>query len=136
MSVWKRKLFELFPDLRQEYQADSIYTVFSELTQRCHEAHERSDAEELRKIYGYAEWCFRQRDKDLWNAAGVSFYEHLGDSHLTRQEIPYWVKPEIFEAVAGLLDMTMGEEEVEKLRRVYGRFEEKPYKKPKWPPMA
>ena len=22
---------------------------------------------------------FRQKDKELWNAAGVSFYEHLGD---------------------------------------------------------
>ena len=136
MSVWKRKLFELFPDLRQEFQDESIYMVFSELTQRCHEAHEWSDTEELLKIYGYAEWCFRQRDKELWNAASVSFYEHLGDRHLTRQEIPYWVKPDIFEAVAGLLELRRGREEVEKLRRTYESLRETPYKKPRWPPVA
>ncbi len=78
----------------------------------------------------------RQGDKDLWNAAGVSFYEHLGDRCPTRQEIPYWVKPDIFEAVAGLLELRMGKEEVEKLRRMYERPRETPRKQPRWPPMA
>ncbi len=95
--------------------------VFSELVQRCEEAHERSDTEELRKIYGYAEWCFRGRDRDLWIAAGVSFYEHLGDRCPTRQEIPYWVK-----------QMRTGKEEEEKLRGTY----ERPHKQPRWPPIA
>jgi hypothetical protein len=66
----------------------------------------------------------------------VSFYEHLADRHLTRQALPYWVKPDICEAVAGLLKMRMGKEEVEKPSRVYKRSEETPYKKLKWPPMA
>jgi hypothetical protein len=110
--------------------------VFSEVTQRCHEAHERSDTEDLRKVYGYAEWCFRQRDKDLRNAAGVGFYEHLFNRHPTRQEIPYWVKPDIFEVIVGLLEMRIGNEEVEKLRGMYERPRDTPYKQSRWPPIA
>ena len=115
MSVWERKLFELFPELCQEYQRERIFMGFTGLTQRCHKAHEQSDTEILRKFYGYAGWCFRQKDKDLWNAPAVSIYEHIGDRHLTRREIPYWDKPDIFDAIAGLLELQIGWEEVEKL---------------------
>ena len=77
---------------------------------------------ELQKIYGYAEWCFRQKAKDLWNAAGVAFYEHLGDTPETRDEMHNWVKPDIFEDVAGLLEHMMRQDDFTKLRR---QFEQK-----------
>lgn len=77
MSVWRKKAIELFSDLRFEFQHTdtTIYRVFFELLPRVREAHLRNDTEELNKIYGYAKWCFRQKVKDLWNAAGVAFYE-------------------------------------------------------------
>ena len=119
MSAWRRKALELFPDLRSEIQRGdaTIYTMFFELLPRCRTAHRQGDEGELEKIYGYAEWCFRQRASDLRNSAGVSFYEHLGDHPETRDEMHGWVKPSIFEDVAGLLEYRMGEEELAKIKR-------------------
>jgi hypothetical protein len=81
MSAWRRKAIELFPDLRSEVEDPdaTIYSVFFALLPRCREAHDRDDTSELEKIYGFAEWCASQKAKDLWNSAGVAFYEHLFD---------------------------------------------------------
>lgn len=53
------------------------------------------------------------------NAVGVCFYEHLGDYPETRDEIHKWVKPEIFEDVAGLLELMMGQDEFGKLKKQF-----------------
>ena len=118
MSAWRRKALELFPDLRIEIQhgESTIYTVFFELLPRCRQAHHERNTEELEKIYGYAEECFRSRNKEMWNAAGVAFYEHLGDEPATRDEMHLWVKPDIFEDVAGLLKYMMKQSEFNVVR--------------------
>src|SRR5438552_15545583 len=86
LAVWRRKALELFPELRSEFQRpeSSIYTVFFELLPMVRQAHDGNDVDLLRRIYGFAEWCLEQTAKDLWNAAGVAFYEHLFD------ERAYW----------------------------------------------
>ena len=113
MSTWRRKALEIFPDLRNEIQRGNatIYTVFFALLPRCRQAHRDENREELRKIYAYAEWCFRQKTKYLWNAAGVAFYEHLGDEAATRDEMHRWLKADIFWDVAGLLELMMQPED-------------------------
>jgi hypothetical protein len=118
MSTWRRKALELFPDLRNEIQHGeaTIYTVFFVLRPRCHRAHLAQDVAELQKIYDYAEWCFRQKAKDLWNAAGVAFYEHLGDEAATRDEMHLWVKRDIFDDVAGLLEYMMKQDDFANVR--------------------
>ena len=60
--------------------------------------------EKLKKFYDFAEWCFRQKEKELWNAAGVAFYEHLGDYDETFLAMPNWVKRDIYDDIRGLLD--------------------------------
>jgi hypothetical protein len=121
MSAWRRKAVELFPDLRSEIEAPdaTIYTVFFELLPRCRAAHERNDTVELKKIYGFADWCASQKAKDLWNAAGVAFYEHLADSNATLEAIPRWVRRPIFEDIAGLLEARAGAARVADLRKQY-----------------
>jgi hypothetical protein len=121
VSTWRRKALELFPDLRDEIQSPemSIYQVFFELVPRCREAHERGDVAELKRIYGFAEWCAKQRSKDLSNAAGVAFYEHLADSNRTLEAIPQWVSKSVFDDIAGLLEAQVGPERVAQLRRQY-----------------
>jgi len=101
MTLWQQKALELFPDLQPDIEEDdaNIYTLFFEILPRCLVAHVNDDTEELRKIYGYADWCFHQEEKDLWNAAGVAFYEHLVDEPLTREQIPLRLTPEIFAGV-------------------------------------
>lgn len=121
MSAWRRKALELFPDLRAEIQAPelSIYQLFFELLPRCRDAHDRDDVAELERIYGFAEWCSKQKSKDLWNAAGVAFYEHLADSNRTLRAIPQWVSKAVFEDIAVLLEARVGTERVAELRKHY-----------------
>jgi hypothetical protein len=121
MSAWRRKAIELFPDLRQEIEAQdfTIYQLFFELLPRCRDAHNRGDAAELEKIYGFGDWCASQNAEDLWNAAGVAFYEHLADSRRTLEAIPHWVRRSIFEEIAGLLEARIGAERVAELRKQY-----------------
>jgi len=120
MSAWRRKTVELFPNLERDLNNQfTPYTVFMHLRMRCRDAHKRGDEAELSKIYGFAEWCHRHKAKDLWNAAGVSFYEHLGDKEITRQNIPQYVKPDIFEDISGLLQWQMGNSKFAKLKSEY-----------------
>src|SRR5215831_14309238 len=101
MSTWRRKAIEYFPELKKEFEDPECnpYTVFMELLGLLRPAHQENNTLLLQKIYAYAEWCTLQKAKDLWNAAGVGFYEHLGDHPITLENIPQWVKPEIYEQV-------------------------------------
>jgi hypothetical protein len=121
MSAWRRKALELFPDLRSDIEAPdaTIYSVFFELLPRCREAHDQANTAELQKIYGFAEWCASQKTKDLWNAAGVAFYEHLADSNRTLEAMPRWVRRPIFEDIAGLLEARVGPARMAELRKQY-----------------
>jgi hypothetical protein len=47
----------------------------------------------------------------MWNAAGVSFYEHVADYPETRGEIKRWVKQEIYKDIPGLLEYRLTEKE-------------------------
>lgn len=79
MSAWRRKAIEVLPDMRDVFEAPdaTIYTVFFELLARHKGINEMSE-DELVRIYGFAEWCYRQGG-ELSNAAAVSFYEHCGE---------------------------------------------------------
>ena len=83
---------------------------------RCEKAHKQNDTEELDKIYDFAEWSLNHKSPDLSNAAGVSFYEHLVDHPITARSIPRFIKPHVFEDVAGLLEWRLGERKFKKLR--------------------
>jgi hypothetical protein len=125
MPEWKRKALAMFPDLRDELDEEdaSIYTLFFELLPRCHEAHKNGDIRfELPRIYAYAEWCFHQTENDLWNAAGVAFYEHLIDEPETQEAIPEWIKPDIFEGISGLFEWRLGSVAYQELQDRYRRL--------------
>ena len=89
MSVWRRKAIDLFPDLRNELQSGelSTYLLFGELLSKLCEAHQTDDETTLKAIYGFAEWCSKQKAEHLWNAAGVSFYEHVFDRWELREKV-------------------------------------------------
>jgi len=82
-------------------------------------SHKANSIDRLQKIYDFAEWCFRQKSKDLWNAAGVSFYEHLGDYPETRQEMWRWVKPDIYNDIRGLLRLRLSNKELQQIDETY-----------------
>ena len=106
MAVWRRKAIALFPELRREFARPdcTVYEVFSELLPRVLQAHRDGDEVTPAPIYGFAEWCFEQRRaKDLWNAAGVSFYEHLfdGGRDVWERVVP-WLSQQVVGDVWGL----------------------------------
>ena len=105
MATWRRKLISLFPDIHIDACASDFtpYSAFFELLPRCRSAHERGDISELTSIYGYAEWCLNQKAKDLWNPAGVCFYEHLFDMPKSLwPNIVQWLSPNVVGACKGL----------------------------------
>lgn len=122
MANWRRKVLTFFPDLRCEVQRPdfSIYMVFFDLLPRVREAHQEGDTETLRRVYGFAEWCFEQQAKDMWNAAGVAFYEHLFDSHRTLwPEFVRWLSPRVVEDCVGLWESRLSEEELAEVKRLF-----------------
>jgi len=121
MSNWRRKVVALFPDLRGEVQRRdfSIYRVFFALLPMSREAHELVDTETLLRIYGFAEWCFEQRAKDMWNAAGVAFYEHVFDGPRRHwPEVVRWLPPRVVAGCWGLWEWRLSEDDVAEVRRL------------------
>lgn len=123
MASWRRKVLTWFPELRHEaVQPDyNIYDAFFELLVRVREAHQTGETEQLRRIYGFAEWCSRQHAKDLWNAAGVAFYEHLFDGHRSLwPEIVQWLSPKVTSECMGLWACRLPAEELAEVQRLIG----------------
>lgn len=122
MSVWRRKAIEIAPELRRDFEDPdvSIYNVFSDLLGVLKKAHVERDVDAIKNVYDYAEWCHRQKDQDLWNAAAVSFYEHLCDNELIFSQFTTWVKKYIYFAHRDLLDLRFGDDKMKELDKFYG----------------
>jgi hypothetical protein len=123
MSTWRRKAIESFPDLRHELEKPetTIYLLFFDLLPRVREAHVRADTNELQRIYDFARWCFLQKANDLWNAAGVAFYEHLVDEPITLRAIPRWLQPDVFEGCKALFEARLSDEQFRELCHNYSK---------------
>ena len=113
MSQWRRKATRLFPELCQagprgshiwkENGYRSIYHLFFDLLPLAMNAHAAGDDTALKKVYGYAEWCFRSPIDDINNAVAVCFFEHLVDPEprFWREFLP-WVSEDVRIGVEGL----------------------------------
>jgi hypothetical protein len=124
VSAWRRKALEAFPHLRHDLQRRtySIYHLFFDLLPLARNAHEAQDAEALRHIHGFAIWCMRQRDKELWNPAGVAFYEHLFDvAELDWAGIIPWIPPDVERDCWPLWEFRLRPEKLTKLRTLFSQ---------------
>jgi hypothetical protein len=121
MSVWRRKALALFPELKDSLHARgySVYQLYFDLLPLERAAHGRGDHEMLRRIYGFAEWCLSQSAKELWNSAGVCFYEHLLDEPDLWESVIPWLSPEVVPKVGGLWQARLGEK---RYQQVLKRF--------------
>lgn len=95
VAVWRRKVIELFPQLRNDLNCDgsSLSEVFLELRLMLPEAHASGNDELLQRIYSFAEWCSQQPSKELWNTVGVGFYEHLFWELEDAERVAVWLSP-------------------------------------------
>jgi hypothetical protein len=121
LASWRRKALALFPDLGHDVQQRdySIYMLFFDILPMSREAHKAGDDEMLRRVYGFAEWCFAQKAKDLSNSAGVAFYEHLFDDHPSLwPEVVQWLSPQVIHNCWGLWESRLPSTELAKLKRL------------------
>jgi hypothetical protein len=109
VSTWRRRALEIFPDLSRELTSadvNSTYSLWQEvLLPRVREAHTEDDRKLLARIYGYAAWSMRQPGKDVWNAAAVSFYEHLFDRPQSEdwiERVVEWISDDVVQDVWSL----------------------------------
>jgi hypothetical protein len=69
--------------------------LWFELEALARKAHGQGDGEMLRKIYGYASWCFEQRSSAVNNAVSVGFYEHVFDDPSIRESVAPWLNERV-----------------------------------------
>lgn len=122
MSTWRKKAIECLPEDKKDLESPdtNIYTTFGYMLDALRTAHLNNDHEKLKKIYAFAAWCLKQKEKDLWNAAGVAFYEHLGDHEVTLHQIHNWVSKEIYGEIRELLKLRASDGSLKELDRKYG----------------
>jgi len=119
MSTWKNKAIECLPEHKKDIEGADIFEVYLLMNRVFKRAYEENNQEKIRSIYAYAEWCFTQKHKELWNAAGVLFYEHLIDDLEIKREIHKWLKHSIYIEIRGLIVWRAGEEEAKKIDEAY-----------------
>ncbi|SDK24566.1 hypothetical protein SAMN05421823_102236 [Catalinimonas alkaloidigena] len=122
VSNWRRKAIEALPEEKEFFeQPDTTpYQVFFELLPATIKAHRQNNTERLKKYYQFAEWCFRQTQQELWNAAGVAFYEHLADHEVTFAAMPVWIGPTLYAEIRELLRVRLDGKKMELLDEWYG----------------
>ena len=88
MAAWRRRALELFSELKNDLFSCkySTYQLFVALRHMVWRVHDAGDETTLRAIYGFPAWCRSHRSGEAWNAAGVSFYEHLFDERKDRAD--------------------------------------------------
>src|SRR5689334_15982975 len=120
MAVWKRKALATLPELAKEiHKADyTPYQLFFDLVPLVLEAHRKHENDFPRRAYGFAEWCLSQESKDLWNSAGVAFYEDLiKERELWRAIIP-WLSKNVLAQVQGLWELALNRHDYQELVRL------------------
>ena len=111
MEEWRQRAVDTFPELRRELtepdewemlEIDSVYDLWGTLSDLVRKAHRAQDDDMLARIYGYASWSTRHPSKDIWNAAGVAFYEHIFDEVWMRWLVIPWLDQYVVDACWGL----------------------------------
>jgi hypothetical protein len=123
MSTWRRKALELFPDLRTFLDAPdtTLMLFFFELGGEVKRAHRADDDARLRAIYSFAEWCARQPGEELWNPAGVGFYEDVFDDPLLREKVALWLPYDIRADHEGLWELMLKPADFAALKKMLKR---------------
>ncbi len=110
---------ECLRERKHELEKEDIYITFGIILHALHDAHKENDAEQIQNIYAFAEWCHKQKSKDVWNAAGVVFYEHLGRYAEIRDALPKWISHPFYKEIRELLKRGLDEKQLQKIDKVY-----------------
>ena len=117
MSAWRRKAVLLFPELKADAKDwTSAYQLFFDLLPFVMDSHRLRNEDALFRVYGFAEWCLHQKSKELWNPAGVCFYEHLFDEQNKWDDVIPWLSPSVVKECMGLWQARLSDVKFEQLK--------------------
>jgi hypothetical protein len=129
MAAWRERAITLFPELKQELNLKeySVYQLLFDLLPRLEKAHSDGNERFLKRAYGFASWCAAQKTKDLWNAAGVAFYEHVFDRWNQRHLVVPWLSPQVIADSWGLWEMRLNRSQLDELKSLFAKRREHKY---------
>jgi hypothetical protein len=102
------------------YPSGTPMQFFFALLPAVQNAHRAGDQAFLLNAYAFAHWCMTQPEKELWNPAGVGFYEHIFDE-LPADAVAPWIAPRVFSDIESLLALRLGEKKAAAVRASYDR---------------
>jgi hypothetical protein len=87
----------LFPELGRDLTRRNygVYSLFFDLLPLVRAAFETENEGLARRIFAFAEWCAVQTAKELWNPAGLAFYEHLFDQPAYSEQVIPLLSPRV-----------------------------------------
>jgi hypothetical protein len=121
---WQPLAQAILPDVFQQASESGIYCsdtpmqFFFALLPAVRNAHRADDQAFLLNAYAFAHWCMTQPEKELWNPAGVGFYEHIFDE-LPADAVAPWIAPRVFSDMEALLAFRLGEKKAAAVKASY-----------------
>ena len=117
MAKWRQKLIELFPAHRADWEDEvGVYSAFHVLLDDIMlPAYQAGNTGDIALAFEFAEWCVGENE--LWNAAGVAFYEHLPDHTQTRADLPNRISRDVYPKIRSLLEAKLTPKELRDLDR-------------------
>jgi hypothetical protein len=125
LPKWEALARVLVPELYAAFRINgersdgSVMPFMALLLQATTVAHRENDEQFLVNAYAFAHWCVAHPDRDLWNSAGVCFFERLFDD-MPADEVAPWIASDAFAEISPLLEARFGAERARKIRK---RFE-------------
>lgn len=98
---------------------DSVMQLFFDLMPKTRDAIERGDDRFACAAFAFAEWCLNQAEDDLWNGAGVCFYEHLFDGDADVGLTCAWLSDGVFAKIDSLLEVQNSRARADEIRAVF-----------------
>ena len=122
LATWRRKAWQLFPEARADlrsrnYPAASLFACH--LGPAVRAAHGVGDAEALRPLYAFAEWCLTaQPAAAIGDAVRLSFYWHVFDRQANRDAGVPLLSPEVLTRCWPMWERILSEEELVEIQRL------------------
>jgi hypothetical protein len=126
LQGWQALAKALMPAVYGEFCAGNsvgkgtLAQFFCVLLSATRKAHRTGDDEFLLSAYAFAHWCMAQPDRELWNAAGVAFFEYLFDDLDPATVVP-WLAPRTCTDILPLVGHRLGEQRVREIERAYAK---------------
>ncbi|WP_282608291.1 hypothetical protein [Pelagibius sp. Alg239-R121] len=101
---WRHLAKALLPELYDKERPETLYFLFFDLNPLADKALKSGDTDQLARIYAFTEWCFCHKERYIWNAAGVGFYENLFDRDADVDQVVSWLSRSTYDGVKGLFE--------------------------------